>query len=122
MKYISYFLAILDFLTCIHMTFLLEMFVFDILHIFFLLLFLSLIISGILLIWKARKGIVLNFIQFPFRIFFAIYSFWFISKFFTESNTEPKQFFIAATILEFVRIISEIIIHRKLKPKKIIAE
>ena len=122
MKYIIYFLAILDFLTCIHMTFLLEMFVFDILHIFFLLLFLSLIISGILLIWKARKGIILNFVQFPFRIFFAIYSFWFISKMFTESNIELKQFFIAATILEFVRIISEIIIYRKLKSKKIIAE
>lgn len=115
MKYIIYFLAILDLLTCFHMTFLLEMFVFDFLHILFLMLFLSLILSAIMLVWKTKKGLILNFIQFPFRIYFAIYSFWFISYIFKGTKDISSQFFIIATIFEFFRLIFEIIILRKLK-------
>lgn len=115
MKYLIYFFALLDLLTCFHMTFLLEMFVFDFLHILFLLLFLSLIFSAIMLFWRTKIGIITNFIQFPIRIYFAIYSFWFLSYLIVESKETTQQFFIIATILEIIRLIIEVIIFRKLK-------
>ena len=115
MKYIIYFFALLDLLTCFHMTFLLEMFVVYFLHILFLLLFLSLIFSAIMLVSKTKKGIITNFIQFPFRIYFAIYSFWFLSYLIAENKETTQQFFIIATILEIIRIIVEVIVFRKLK-------
>lgn len=115
MKYLIYFLAILDLATCFYMDFLLEMFVFDFLHILFLLLFISLIASAILLVWKTKLGILLNFIQFPFRVYFAIYSFWFISNLFKGAKDIAPQFFIFATILEICRLIVSFIIYRKLK-------
>ncbi|SEF44717.1 hypothetical protein SAMN05421847_0025 [Halpernia humi] len=114
-KLIIYFLAFLDILTCFKMSILLEMFIFDFLHILFLILLFSFVLSAIFLIWKTKKGLILNFIQFPFRIYFAIYSFWFISIFFKESKDFVKPFFIIATILECFRIIFEIYLYRKFK-------
>ncbi len=115
MKYLIYFFALLDLLTCFHMIFLLEMFVFDFLHILFLLLFLSLIFSAIMLVWKTKKGLIINFIQFPIRVYFAIYSFWFLSYLIVENNESTKQFYVVATVLEFIRLAGEIFIFRKLK-------
>ena len=117
MKYFIYFFAILDILTCFYMTFLLEMFIFDFLHVLFLLLFISLIASAILLVWKTKKGIILNFIQFPLRVVFAIFSFWFLSKLLSQTKISTETFFILATALEFVRLIIEIIIFRNLARK-----
>lgn len=114
-KLIIYFLALIDILTIFSMSNLLGMFVFDFLHILFLLLLLSFIFSAIFLIWKTKKGIILNFIQFPFRIYFAIYSFWFTSYFFNQTDAFLKSFFIIATILECLRTIMEIFLYRKLK-------
>lgn len=115
MKYIIYFFALLDILTCFYMPFLLEMFTFDFLHVLFLLLFLSFIFSTIMLVWKTKKGIITNFIQFPFRIYFAIYSFWFLSYLIVENKESMNKFFVIATVLEFLRLLTEIIIFRKLK-------
>lgn len=97
------------------MSFLLDMFVPDFLHILFVILFLSLIASTILLIWKPEKGIILNFIQFPLRISFAIYSFWFLSYFFIDFKNFQMQFFTIPMMLEFIRIVGELIIFKKLK-------
>lgn len=89
-----------------------EMFVPDFLHILFLLLSISLIASAILLILKPKKGIILNFIQFPLRILFVVFSFWFIAKIFSKNT---QLFFVTATFFEFARIITEIFIYKKLK-------
>ena len=115
MKNIIYFLALLDILTCFHMSFLMEMFVFDFLHIIFVLLFISLIFSAIMLVRKTKNGIITNFIQFPIRVYFAIYSFWFLSHLIVENRETMYHFFIIATVLEFLRLITEIIIFKKLK-------
>ena len=115
MKYLIYFLALLDILTCIHMSNLLEMFVFDLPHILFVILFLSLIFSAIMLVWKTKKGVITNFIQFPFRVYFAIYSFWFLSYLIVENKEYMNQFFIVATILEILRLFTEIIIFLKIR-------
>ena len=115
MKYLIYILAILDLATCFYMSYLLEMFVFDFLHILFLLLFISFIASAILLVWEKKLGILLNFIQFPFRVYFAIYSFWFISSLFKGVKDIAPQFFIFATILEICRLIISFVTYRKLK-------
>lgn len=96
---------------------LLEMFVPDISHITFLILIFSLIISGILLIIKTRFGIYINFFQFPLKIYFTAFSFWFLLPFFRGDKDIAPQYFIFCTILELVRILTEFLILKKLSKK-----
>ena len=89
---------------------------FDLLIIGFLTLYLSLPISGLLLIKQKKAGIWINYIQIPLRFLFMTLSFGFIlkmTKLFDNWVGMYDAFMWVIIALEVLRLIITIQIHRK---------
>ena len=73
------------------------------------------VLTGILLIRLKKSGFILSYIEFPFRLLFAYFSFSFLLYISRIDQTEhilTKTILLA--ILEIIRIIITINIHRKI--------
>ena len=83
-----------------------------------ILFYLSLILSSIWLIKNKTKGLTIYYFQFPIRIGLAIFSFGFlmpISGLFENHGLGIQVLSVVCLILEISRLISSILIHRKMR-------
>ena len=76
------------------------------------------VLTGFLLINLKKIGFILSYIEFPFRLLFAYFSFsfiFYISQIDQTTHILPMTIFLA--ILEVIRLIITINIHRKIFPR-----
>ena len=93
-------------------------FEFDWINILITVFYISLLISAILLLKSNIKGLIINYIQFPIRISIFVMSFGFLiplSRLFENYKTGIYVLSIICGILEIIRLVVSIYIHRKIK-------
>jgi hypothetical protein len=86
------------------------------LNIVILLIYMSLIISGYLLIRQKKSGIWFSYFQFPLRLLFALFTFGFLmilNRFINDQQIGIQLFTGLLAVLEIGRFIVTIMIHRK---------
>lgn len=117
MKYWFYLFAILDLLSLKNFIFRFDSIIED--KSFFkyivIFLYLTFIASAGLLFEKKKLGLIINFIQFPLRLFLMILSFDFLGVFLERTEISTKNFYFLIMGLEILRLISEVFFYRKLK-------
>lgn len=89
---------------------------FEMLIVTFVLLYVSLVISGILLIMKKKAGIWISYVQFPIRIMFMTLSFGFLLKISHVLNLSSSFYDVMMWLFiafEVARLVITIQIHRK---------
>ena len=89
---------------------------FELLIVTFVLLYVSLVISGILLIMKKKAGIWISYVQFPIRMMFMILSFDFLLKINHLLNLGSAVYDVMMWLfmaLEVARLVITIQIHRR---------
>jgi hypothetical protein len=84
-------------------------------HLFEFALIASLLISGTLLMFKKRSGLIIYYGQFIFKLAFIVLTFGFLLKVFGLPYSSLGYKLIAGLVitLEFIRLVLTIIIHRK---------
>jgi hypothetical protein len=86
------------------------------LNVVILLIYMSLIISGYLLIRQKKSGIWFSYFQFPLRLLFALFTFGFLmilNRFINDQQIGIQLFTGLLAVLEIGRFIVTIMIHRK---------
>jgi len=116
LKYWFYLFAILDLLSLKNFIFRFDFIIADksFFRYIIIFLYLTFIASAYLLFEKKKLGLIINFIQFPIRLFLMILSFDFIGVFAEKIEISIKNFYFLIIGLEILRLISEIIFYRKL--------
>jgi|GEM_PF-2589265 len=121
LKYWFYFFAVLDLLSLKYIIFNFDFVIADksFLKYIHIIVYSSFIFSAYLLFERKKLGLIINFIQFPIRLFLAISSFGFLDIFINlNTRTRIRDFFVLMLILEILRLISEIIVFKKSSTKK----
>ncbi len=83
-----------------------------------LVMYSSLLVSGFLLIRQKQIGIWITYGQFPLRITYQIMSFgflWGLLGYFSNADTASYYFSMTLLILEVIRLLTTIVIHKKLQ-------